>query len=336
MSERKLATVETIKSVTPIEGADRIEAIGVRGWTCVSGKGNFKVGDRAVYFEIDSALPLDKPQFAFLADHKKIYNGKEVHVLKTKRLRGVYSQGLCLPIQDFPEVMLLNRNLPREGEDVTELLGVEKWEPPVHASMGNMQPSGNFPTNLVRKTDSERAENLGKAWEELKAAGAWRWTEKLDGSSMSVVRDHNNELVVCSRNLALKESDNIYWRMVHKYKLDEKLTRPFQFVQGEVVGPGVQGNPLGLKENKFFAFDASEGAFAFSAIGLDFAPILKTAVLPDTIEELIAQVDGMKSSISKDRLAEGIVFWSDRNFGALDGRRSFKCISRKYLSRQSE
>jgi RNA ligase (TIGR02306 family) len=336
---RKLATIETIKSVGPIEGADRIEAIGVRGWICVSGKGNFKVGDRCVYFEVDSALPLSMLQFAFLADHKKIMNGKEVHVLKTKRLRGVYSQGLCLPVKEFSEWQL--ETLP-EGDDVSALLGIEKWEPPISASMGNLQPVGNFPTHLMPKTDAERCQNLSEdVWNQLKSFGEWTWTEKLDGTSMSVVRDSEG-LRVCSRNLELKDADNIYWRMVRKYKLDEVLKDVGSFVQGEIVGPGVQGNPLGLKENKFFIFHWNPNDWApygsKEANALDFVPMIQHAVLPDTVAELITYADGIKSLISKDRLAEGVVLWNSdagaANINALEGRGCFKSISNKYLSKQ--
>lgn len=352
---RKLATIEQIVSVTPIEGADRIEAIGVRGWTCVSGKGNFKVGDLCVYFEVDSALPLEgslsSNAFSFLAVNPKTFNGKQVHVLKTKRLRGIYSQGLCLPIAEFPQLVdrVINRDTPGNdaialsvGEDVSELLGVEKYEPPVHASMGNLAPAGNFPTQYIRKTDAERVQNLTGVWDKLRAAKDWAWTEKLDGTSMSVVRGEEG-LIVCSRNLALKESDNIYWRMVRKYKLDELLKNVGEFIQGEIIGPGVQGNPLARTENEFYAFDwniegglirdISEGEAQVHSV-----PHVALRDLPATVAEIIAEVDGMKSKLNPNKLAEGVVLWnwddSVANIHALGGRPNFKVISNRYLAKQ--
>jgi RNA ligase (TIGR02306 family) len=103
---RKLVTLETVVEVRPIPDADAIEAIVVRGWVVVAKRGEFRVGDRCVYFEIDSALPLSDERFAFLGARgtNTTVTGTKMHVLKTARLRGVYSQGLALPTALFPEL----------------------------------------------------------------------------------------------------------------------------------------------------------------------------------------------------------------------------------------
>lgn len=120
---RKLASIQEVKSVEPIEGADRIELAHVLGWQCVVNKGQFKAGDLAVYFEIDSFLPVRK-EFEFL--RKTCFTTStllgEGFKLKTKKFKGRISQGLLLPVSTFPEIQF-----PRIGDDVTEILSVRKW-----------------------------------------------------------------------------------------------------------------------------------------------------------------------------------------------------------------
>lgn len=100
---RKLATIQIIEELKPIEGADKIEAARVKGWWIVVKKDQFKVGDRVIYYEIDSLLPV-KPEFEFLLKgstlKKSVIDGKEYEGirLKTIKLRGALSQGLILPV----------------------------------------------------------------------------------------------------------------------------------------------------------------------------------------------------------------------------------------------
>ena len=113
--DRKLASVVKVLKVEPIEGADAIEKVSVLGWQVVSRKGEFKEGDKAVYFEVDSFLPI-KPEFEFLrkSSYKKLVDGSEGFRLKTIKLRKTLSQGLLLPISILkfrPE------NDYKEGED---------------------------------------------------------------------------------------------------------------------------------------------------------------------------------------------------------------------------
>lgn len=141
---RRLVTRERVSAVAAIPDADAIEAVAVRGWTVVAKKGEFTAGDECVYVEIDAALPLDDERFAFLAPRgtKTLGDGKRVHVLKTALLRGVYSQGLVLPIGQFPEVIAASAS-----EDLAALLGIEKYEPPIPAQMvGELAGQWRAPT----------------------------------------------------------------------------------------------------------------------------------------------------------------------------------------------
>lgn len=91
--ERELAYVVLIDEIMPIEGYDRVELARVGGWWCIVQKGQFQIGDPAIYFEVDSKVPADRECFAFLAKRK--------YKIKTLRMCGVISQGLLMHASDF-------------------------------------------------------------------------------------------------------------------------------------------------------------------------------------------------------------------------------------------
>lgn len=103
---RELAYVVRVGWIKPIEGADNIELVGINGWTCIAKKGEFKQGDLAVYFEIDSKLP-ETEWSEFLAP--KHYRVKTMKLGKF----GVISQGLALPASAFGWE-LLQGNVPTD------------------------------------------------------------------------------------------------------------------------------------------------------------------------------------------------------------------------------
>lgn len=133
MSLRKLVSIRKISDVSPIKDADYIEVVTIDGWKCVTKKGHFNKGDLAVYFEIDSFLDTARPAFSFLSKMNRNYEGRTGAVLRTALLRGQLSQGLALPIQDFPEIVELlakytDYNKVNEQHNLAELLNVVKWE----------------------------------------------------------------------------------------------------------------------------------------------------------------------------------------------------------------
>jgi RNA ligase (TIGR02306 family) len=163
---RKLASIQKIKSLEPIEGADAIEKATVLGWQLAVKKGEFKVGDLAVYCEIDSLLP-DRPEFAFLKPR-----GMRI---RTIRLRGQVSQGICFPLSILPEDIE-----PQEDMDVTEILGITKYEPPIPAYLSG-KVKGKFPS-FIPKTDETRVQVLQKVLDKYQGISCYV-SEKLDGSS---------------------------------------------------------------------------------------------------------------------------------------------------------
>lgn len=338
-SERRLATLERIAEITPIEGADNIEVAKVREWEVVVRKDEFKVGDFVVYFEIDTALPLSTNHYTFLeARSSRLMEGEWYHILKTVRLRGVYSQGLVLAVSEFqPEIDEWAKRrgaYPLEGDDLTEPLDLKKWEPDP-PTLGNGEQAGNFPLKYVMKTDSDRIQNLGRAWEEIQGFH-WFPTEKIDGCSCTVVCDENGDYQVCSRNWQVREGGNLYWTTVKDFDLMTPLS-PGESVQFEIVGPGIQKNRLGLQWVRPFVFGYFQNGKAvprkdWPEAYLTLAAPVYPLTLPATIHEAVEQADGIKSLVSPGRLAEGIVWWELLGASPVKlGRPNFKVVSNKYL-----
>lgn len=342
---RKLATIKTIDKLEPIEGADRIELATVGGWKVVVAKDvGHQEGNKVVYCEIDSFLPIE-PEFEFLrkSSYKKMADGTEGFRLKTIRLRGQYSQGLILPLEDAINVMKRKNGevyseMLEEGMEVTDLLGITKWEPPVPANLAGTA-KGNFPS-FIQKTDEERIQNLTKDLERWKEDGTlFYMTEKLDGSSATFyLRD--GEFGVCSRNLDLKESeDNTYWKVARELKIEEKMRELGRniAIQGELIGEGIQKNRYKIKGHtvrffNVFGIDKFEKVsrdefmeIIIDQMGLDTVPV-HTLDLPlvHDVEGLLKIAEG-KSQLNKDAEREGLVIRS------LDNKISFKAISNKFL-----
>jgi RNA ligase (TIGR02306 family) len=328
---RKLVTIEEVLEVRSIPDADAIEAIVVRGWTVVVKKGEFAVGDKCAYFEIDSALPLADDRFTFLAPRGTRLNleGERVHVLKTAKLRGVYSQGLAMPAVQLPELL----QLPPDT-DGAELLGIEKWDPPLPATMGG-DIEGAFPTEFAQKTDAERIQNLTETYGKLRES-RWIATEKVDGTSATFIKT-DGRLRVCGRNWELRDGENTYWDVARRLNLQELLVDG-EVIQAEIYGEGIQSNPLKVRGQHVAVFTFTRNRvlvqreFWPSWLLQIAAPIVEFE-LPATVEEAVAAVDGWKSSISPTCKAEGIVLHSadGREFSELGQRGCFKIISNAYL-----
>ncbi len=333
---RKLATIRRIDAIDPIPGADAIEVATVGGWKVVVKKGEYTAGDLAVYLEVDSWVPTTLAPFLTKAGHHpKVFEGIEGERLKTIRLRGQLSQGLLLPTTvayDWDVV-------PEADEDVTEHLGIVKWERAVPAQLAGLV-KGNFPT-LIPKTDQERVQNLVK---EIGACQGMRYeqTEKLEGSSMTCYQ-LKGEFGVCSRNLDLKrDENNSFWATAIAEDIEAKMRAVDEYwdfaIQGELIGPGVQDNIYKLSRLEFRVFDVyniQQGEYLkpharralIERMGLKHVPVLHGEfTLTNTVEELIEAADG--KSVMGDiagPLREGVVYKQ------VDGGMTFKVISNKYL-----
>jgi RNA ligase (TIGR02306 family) len=344
--ERKLATIRKIKGIVPIEGADAIELALVDGWQVVVAKNvGHKVGDKIVYCEIDSFLPI-KEEFEFLrkSSYKKM-GDQEGFRLKTIKLRNTLSQGLILPYSVIPIAQFATAADLPEGMDVSEMLGIVKYEPPIPARLAG-KVKGFFPS-FLRKTDEERIQNLEKEYTEwtLSSEHQFYATEKLDGSSFTCYI-MNGEFGVCSRNMDLLETeDNTFWIVARKLDLENKLRSFGKNIcfQGEMVGESIQGNPYKIKGQTVFFYnifliDDREyvGYDEFVNMLFDFdlacVPVLSypfnfpadsETSLP-TVSALLRSAEG-KSVLNDKVEREGLVIRS------MNRTISFKAISNKFL-----
>lgn len=153
MSERKLVTIRKISSLEPIQNADVIELAKIDGWQVVVKKGEFQVDDLCIYMEIDSFLPESEPQYSFLMKSIRTYKGVRGHKLRTIKLKGQISQGLALPLSSFDNIGNVT-----EGDDLTDVLGIIKWEEEIPANLAG-QAVGYFPS-FLSKSDQTRCQNL--------------------------------------------------------------------------------------------------------------------------------------------------------------------------------
>lgn len=360
---RKLASIRPITHIKPIEGADAIEcAIVNGGWPVVVKKGEYKVDDLAIYFEIDSWVPHTIAPFLSKGKEPREYNGVKGERLRTVKLRGQISQGLLLKLSDIPmhvyavvngatgEPYRLDEVEWDGDEDLTLELGIQKWEPPIPAQLqGRMK--GNFPI-FIPKTDQERCQNLRYEIFEKHKDETFEISVKLDGSSMTMYF-RNDELGVCSRNLDLLETeDNSFWRAARAQNLVNALTEVCKktgknyAIQGELIGEGIQGNPEKLKGQRFFLFDVYDiiaGRYLFSnerydvllqlqdaGADLEHVPVVRWRAGNNytSIDELLEFAEG--PSLNPGTSREGLVFKSwESNF-------TFKAISNSYLLKHKD
>ena len=236
------ATIVSITSLTSIPEADKIETARVLGWDVVVKKGDFQVGDLAIYFTIDSLL--SNPEASFL-------EGKP---LKTKKLRGQISQGLLSQLSWLGDLKVV------EDEDVTEILGVTKYIQKeeshlFHGANKDKRESDYHPG--VPKTDEHRLQGIMK---KINMTGRRAVvTQKYDGTSTTFVFD--GSFNVYGRNYQIPKDapkgQESYWAMEKKYDIQKKMEQLDQrfAIQGECVGPKINNNRLGLKEVDFFVFN---------------------------------------------------------------------------------
>lgn len=379
---RKFVTVRKISEINDIAGADRIKVATVDGWEVVIKANEFAVGDDCVFFEIDSFIPIEDMRFEFL--HKssvREYDGRKGVRLKTIRLRGQVSQGLVLPLHTFPEIENYLTEHPDEDRyDIgfDDLLGVIKYDTFVakRGSAGGPKitpahAAGEFPW-YVPKTDESRIENVWPKRERIAGPMLDRefyYTLKVDGSSTTVlvcdertgyydgveINDDGTQVVVCSRNLALKYNpEATFWKGVQSSNADVAVRAIYNdtgmhiAIQGETLDPSIQGGRENFEETTFLAFSAfdivnnkqlpyTQFIELMDAYNVPRVPVLKRGkpfVEFETLNQMKTFVDNMKNEFGDKVFSdtpEGIVFH------ACDGMKtSFKCISREYLLKTGE
>lgn len=368
---RKLASVQVIKNLTPIAKADRIETATVLGWRVVVKKGEFNIGDKCIFFEVDSILP-PLPEFSFLEQSN--------YRLRTVQLRGQLSQGLVMPmniLDSFEKHWKAEGKTKacplifNEGDDLTELLEIEKYEPePV--DLGHGITGLPFPSEHVSHTDLERIQNKPELIEELKGHRAYA-LQKIDGWSFTAILDiDNDEFLVASSDtlitrdypeaknkfLTIAEQFNVRNKLMalHNEMINPMLVRshvdipPHSVaIQCEIAGEEIRKNRMGLKGKHLFLFNVAyvtdnkyylnypDLLLASEIIGI---PMPKT-VFNDffefkTVDELLEFAG--KDTYPNGHPQEGVVFKPlvEMYSEALCGRLQFKVLNNKYLMKIGE
>lgn len=315
---RNLVSVQEIKNLEPIKDADKIEVATILGWKVVVVKDAFKVGDKCVYFEVDSYLPIEE-RFEFLRKssyriHPTLGEGFRI---KTIKLRGQISQGLVFKLSDLG----LNEDL-EVGTDLTDLLHIRKWESiEVVSEFGKMK--GDLPDG-ISKTDETRIQSIyDEIMPEFKGLKYYIST-KIDGMSVTMYRK-NGEFGVCSHQNEIVRDDEIkspLWDFADKIKLKEKMEAKGYdniCIQGEYAGNSIHGNQLRLNGFRWFVFsikDLSTGKRVSLDKMIEIVKDLDLEMVPveeigddletkyPTIESLLARANGTYES---GRKKEGVV-----------------------------
>jgi hypothetical protein len=349
--------------MTPINGKDRIMLAQVDGWNVIVNKNDFNVGDKCVYIEIDSVLP-KKSEFEFLS--------KNNFRVKTMKMAGVISQGICFPLSILPAK---NNAVYEIDEDVTNVIGVTQYEPTMDKDPVEKTGTSNkkYPKFLMRmawfrklikpkkqskgfpsfisKTDEIRIQNMPFI---LDDKSEWIATEKIDGQSgtFCLVRRKSRipfvkdkfEYIVCSRNLRLWSKDSSsYWRVSDKYQIENALRemigdRDWIALQGECIAPNVQGNKYRVTDADFYAFNL----------------IYPTGRLDSLTAKNICNQYGMKfvpiiatDYVLPDTVNEVLEYAHGKSqindtlregivFRSKDGKKSFKAVDPKFLLKYDE
>lgn len=341
---RKLASIQRVWKIEPIEGADKIELASVLGWQCVVNKGQFKPMDLAVYFEIDSFLPV-RPEFEFMRSSS--YRNNEImgegFKLKTMKFRGKTSQGLLLPVSIFSE-------LPDDiklGDDVSEILGVKKWEVEERATTGGTI-KGTLPMD-VPHTDETRVQAEPDLIGDF-AGLEYYITTKMDGSSHSISMDEYG-FHVTGHNYEYKDDGSCaFYNFVKRDDIESRVRKYFDenglrflTIQGEFCAPGIQKNRLKLIRPEWYVFTVringervglNKMIEVCKALNLQMVPVEEIGVdLPSkysTVDALLERADGEYPNGGKK---EGIVIRPTEPVFCkrICTELSMKVVSNKYL-----
>lgn len=310
-------TIETIKTIEPIEGADRIQKATLDGPTFqfVIAKDAFAVGEKVLYFPIDSIIPEELAKtlgvFGKLA-------GKAKDRVKTVKLRGVLSQGVIGPIK------IIDSLEDKTPEKITEFLNVKKYEPPAILEKGaNLR---QLPCGL-NVYDIEGCERNMDIVDLLKLKLCYI-TEKVEGSNFSITYDGTKVWVNQRRHTIEQiegEALHTWWKVAIESGMVEAVKDLYArnqnivaTIYGEMVGPGIQGNIYKLPSHKVFVFDIKIGDCWMSAYpfkqnvaryGLTPAPEIATVELGSFLSSYksIVEASHGKSLIYPGTLREGIV-----------------------------
>jgi hypothetical protein len=341
--ERKLASIQKIIDLQPISGADKIEVAYILGWQCVVKKGDFKTNELCVFIEVDSQLP-QHVLFDFMKDRK--------FKVRTIRLLKQISQGLVLPLSILKEFTNKDINNYKEGDDITELIGITKYDPrPENAnpvSIKKLNPvinylmsyswfrkvynkvmprktKGNFP-NFIKKTDEIRLQSYPTGLKK-NLNNTFYLTEKLDGSSASYFFnkaltgkrfglfpvDKGNGFGVCSRNLRLVHQDNRYWwKYALQHNLECKLQEISNYLNCSIAIQGELVGP-GIQKNKYLLQELD--FYCFNVFNIDTQQYFPLSIKKDICKKFdikLVPIDDVQITITNNHTVQYFIELSKR------------------------
>jgi RNA ligase (TIGR02306 family) len=297
--------------VLPIErleehtNAERLEIAYLEGldFPIVVQKGLYSTGELVVYFPLDSIL---LPELAGKLGLKSTR-------IKTMKLRGEISQGFCVPVADLLGV---DADMVKAGDDLTEFTGVVKYEPPViNCGTANMT---TLPNGL-EIYDLENCERHSNVVEHLMDKEVVV-TEKLEGSNITIHYDTDG-LKVCSRRhtiVPIPGYEHTFCRTAREGGFDvlaqawfNQVNKPID-LRGEIIGPGIQGNIYKLTKHQIRLFDVQVD---YKYIDVDelyahadnVAPVLFRGKLRDYLNGRTIREASNGQSVLAPVLREGIV-----------------------------
>lgn len=354
----KLASVQKILNLSPIEGADLIEKATVLGWEIVVKKGEYSIGDLCSYIQIDTVVP-ELPEYEFLRERK--------FRVRTIRLRKQISQGL---------IVALPKGKWKEGDDLTEMLGVKKYEKPdsnperyekprvpkiwykkcIYLIKYNFlykvfpklrkQSRSPFPKNLVSITDEERIQNIPQVLDQYKGK-RFVVSYKLDGSSITIIHSKvlgKSKYRICSRRFELHDKKNDWYNVFELTRFEneiQKLVRLFNtddiIVQGEAIGK-FNGNHHNLPKDEIRLFNIyvdgkrlNQKRFieVCTENEISHCPLFQEITLNHTMPEIL-RVSELPDILHPKVDAEGLV-WR-----CIEDNTSFKVINNNYLLKNNQ
>jgi len=342
---RKLVSVRRCNEVRAIPGADRLDAVIVDGWQSVVQKGSFRPGDIGVYFEVDSFLPVSDSRYSQLFPLERMTWNDVIGIkVATRELRGQVTQGLFMPLADFPELVGAE-----VGDDVSGRLGIKKYERDIPAELKGLV-KGRAP-GIIDDTALERIQNIPDAFE--------RWGEmefealiKLNGMSLTMFNFEGFR--ICSKENEFIDTDaNLPWVIAREQGIPEALARMGGHfaIQGELIGHNIGSNrervPKGSYEFHIFNvwnIDASKSLLppirdeflarllalgATSKLVPKLGPARKLKDFGPNQQALLDLATG-PSSLYPGGRREGLVFRS------MTTQDRFKVISNKFLLKSKE
>ena len=335
--KRKLASVQKITSITPLETKNKVQKATLLGWNVLVEANKYNEGEKVIYFEADALLPAKK-------NWTKGIKPKNLIIKSSKQYKNVF-HGAIMKLDTLLKVENFNLKLEdlNEGFDLTEIMEITKYEQDPEIALKEQEKK--FPSDIIEKSDEIRLQSNPKYLEMFEGKEFYS-TLKYDGSSGTfLIHPETKKFMVCSRNqnIDINEKKNIYWDVANKYDIKTRLEK-FEgkyAIQGEIYGPKINKNRLEQKDINIAIFtiknikdnyyvDFKELVQVCKDMELPMVEVIEEGVFKyKTVEEMVEKSKGLYPGTKYPR--EGLVYRLKENWNKDKVRASFKVINDDYL-----